>query len=96
MGSARRVLLHHYRSGMVLDTLNFGEVQWDDVLVAGDDCYIDIPWDVLPEPVGEDLWWQKLPPSGRWLQFSLSFVCTHHFWVLSLFEGLASPSESII
>lgn len=55
MGSARRVLLHHYRSGMVLDTLNFGEVQWDDVLVAGDDCYIDIPWDVLPEPLGEDL-----------------------------------------
>jgi hypothetical protein len=63
MGSAIRVLLEHYCTGMVLDTLDFSEVQWDDVLVAEDDCYVDIPRDLLPEPAGEDLWWQKLPPS---------------------------------
>jgi hypothetical protein len=96
MGSAIRVLLEHYCTGMVLDTLDFSEVQWDDVLVAEDDCYVDIPRDLLPEPAGEDLWWQKLPPSGKRLQFSLEFVCTHHFWVPSLFEGLTSLSEFII
>lgn len=70
LGSLRRVLLDHYKSGMVLATLDFGQVAWDDALVT-EDCYVNVPQYVLPEPVGEDLWWQKLPPSGMWLQFSL-------------------------
>jgi hypothetical protein len=56
---------------MTLDTLDFALVRSDDPLVTGAH-YLDIPPDVLPEQIGDNLWWQVLPPSGEFLH-SLCF-----------------------
>jgi hypothetical protein len=62
------MLLLHFSGGMILDTLDFALVRSDDPLVTKEH-YLDIPPDALPEQIGDNPWWQVLPPSGNFLHF---------------------------
>ena len=66
LGSLRRVLINHYCDGMIEEELDFSEIRHSDKLVTGD-MYTDISdsLDHLFPDLGGDLWWQKLPSSGR-------------------------------
>ncbi|KAF8119137.1 hypothetical protein EV363DRAFT_1203395 [Boletus edulis] len=63
LGSLRRMLSQHYRSGTTLDTLRFDEVRADDPLVT-DPGYLDVHT-ALPKLEGDDFWWNALPPYGN-------------------------------
>lgn len=62
LGSLRRMLGRHYKTGMSMDTLVFSDVRDDDPMIT-DPYYVDIPVDQLPDLNGSDFWWNVLPPS---------------------------------
>jgi len=91
MGIFRCMLVHHYSSGMDLDILNIGQAQWDNMLVARDH-YVNVSQHVLPQPVQDNLWWQKPPPPDKSLKSHLSFNLHLPFFVPSRFKGPARSS----
>ncbi|KAG6370435.1 hypothetical protein JVT61DRAFT_12050 [Boletus reticuloceps] len=62
LGSLKAMLVKHYRSGMMLDTLTFDKVHTNDPVIMVLE-YVDVLESAIPPPNGDDVWWLLLPPS---------------------------------
>ncbi|KAF9236959.1 hypothetical protein BU15DRAFT_63570 [Melanogaster broomeanus] len=65
LGSLDSMPLHHYTSGVTIDTLCFEDIHAYDLhpVITQPGYYVDVSPDALPELKGGDFWWQMLPSS---------------------------------